>query len=186
MAESATRIITVPLAHPDQLFTTRDISPASEAYTEYTAQPAMDTVRDELLAHMPRKHTAVVMNVVLPAEHIHPTLAEELTAAVRRWVRVQNHIDVDVTTADTALARRLFILCIATFFALQTLSIYVRQLGDEVDNFLIDAAAEGLSVASWVVLWFPVQTATVEGWRATIRRRRMRIIEHMTVTVTAA
>jgi hypothetical protein len=178
------RVITVALDHPEQLFTARDVSPMSTDYTVYTAQPAMDTVRDELLARMPRSHSTVTLNVVLPAEHIHDSLADDLTVAVRRWVEVQNALDIDLTTADTSLARRIFALCVATFFALQTTSIWVRQVGEDMDNFLVDAASEGLSVASWVVLWFPVQIATVEGWRARVRRRRMTVIERMTVTVT--
>ncbi len=35
------------------------------------------------------------------------------------------------------------------------------------------------------MLWFPVQTFTVEVWRSNIRRRRMDVIERMTVTVFA-
>lgn len=177
------RTITVRLTHPDQLFVASGVSPSSSDYNEYTAQPAMDTVRDELLAHMPTSHTSVVLRVVLPDVLVTDGLADDLTTAVRRWLRVQNVVDVDVTTADTSVARRLFLSGAGAFFVLQVTAIWVRKLGDYWDNFFVDAVGEGLSVASWVMLWFPVQNATVEGWRAGIRRKRMTVMERMVVTV---
>ena len=61
----------------------------------------------------------------------------------------------------------------------------MKKLGDASDDYFIDALGEGLGVASWVMLWFPVQTFTVEVWRSNIRRRRMDVIERMTVAVFA-
>jgi hypothetical protein len=46
----------------------------------------------------------------------------------------------------------------------------------DVDGYLVDSVGEGLSVASWVMLWFPLQLAAMEGRRAVLRRRRMRLI----------
>ena len=71
------------------------------------------------------------------------------------------------------------------FFLLQLASITVKKLGDTSNDYFIDALGEGLGVASWVMLWFPVQTFTVEVWRSNIRRRRIDVIERMTVSVFA-
>ena len=49
-----------------------------------------------------------------------------------------------------------------------------------------DSVGEGLSVASWVMLWFPLQMATMEVWQAILRRRRMRVIERVRVRVIPA
>ena len=51
------RTIVVRLQRPEQLFEADDVSPMSADYTEFTAQPAMDTVRDVLLMRMPPKDT---------------------------------------------------------------------------------------------------------------------------------
>jgi hypothetical protein len=179
----STREITVRLQHPEQLFVADSIEPSSPDYTEFTAQPAMDTVRDMLLMRMPRKQTAIELTVVLPDAHVHEGVSDELTDAVRRWVRVQNTMDVESSEADGAIGRRLFLLGFAAFMVLQLLSIVVRKLGEDTNDLLLAAVAEALGVISWVMLWFPVQMFTMQVWRATIRRDRMRVMERMTVKV---
>ena len=177
------REIIVRLSRPEQLFVADPVDPWSAQYTEYTAQPAMVTVRDILMARMPRSNQQVNLVVMLPTSLCHDGLASELTEAVRRWVRVQNLIDVDTTGADGAVGRRLFVVCSLVFMSLQMLSILVKNIGADFDDYLIDAVGEGLSVASWVILWVPVQLFTVEAWRSAIRRRRSRVIERINVRV---
>lgn len=177
------RQIYVRLSRPEQLFVADRIDPWSAAYTEYTAQPAMVTIRDMLMSRMPRSSQQVHLVVALPAQACRDGLDAELTEAVRRWVRVQNLMEIDTTQADGAVGRRLFAICSMVFMVLQTMSILVKNVGAEVDDYLVDAIGEGLSVASWVMLWFPVQLFTVEVWRSAIRRRRSRILERITVEV---
>ena len=179
------RQIVVRLERPEQLFTADPVSPTSPAYTEYTAQPAIETVRELLIMRMPSKQSEVELQVILPPDQLRDGLATELTLAVRRWIKVQNTLDVELSSAGGAVGRRLFILGFVAFFLLQLASITVKKLGDSSDDYFIDALGEGLGVASWVMLWFPVQTFTVEVWRSNIRRRRMDVIERMTVAVFA-
>lgn len=180
------RRIVVALQDPEQLFQARPIPPTSAEYTEYTAQPAMDTVRDMLLARQPPRGSQIELVIRLPGHHLHPRIQDDLTIAVRRWLRVQNLIDVDATHAGGAVGRRLLALGIISFLVLQLTSIFVRNSGGPDDEYLFDAIGEGLSVTSWVMLWFPVQLVTMEVWRSSIRRRRMRIIERLTVVVEEA
>jgi len=180
---SSTRTIVVPLNHPEQLFTADIVKPSSSDYSAFTAQPAMDTVRDMLLMRMPRKTTDIELEVVLPNDQVRAGLDAELTDAVRRWVSVQNTMDVESTEADGSIGRRLFLLGFVAFMLLQTLSIFVRKLGEDTNDFLLAAIAEALGVISWVMLWFPVQMFTVEVWRASIKRGRMKAMERITVKV---
>ncbi len=175
------RTFTVPLDHAGQLFVADPISPTSPAYTEYTAQPAMDTIRDELLMRMPNRNTQVVIEVILPGDQVRPGLSDELTEAVRRWVQVQNKLDVDATEAGGPVSRRLFLFGVLIFLALQMTSYLIKAQAVAIDEYLVNAIGEGLSVASWVMLWFPVQLMTMEVWRAGLRRRRMRVIERVQV-----
>ncbi len=177
------RHIVIRLQRPEQLFAPDPVSPTSPDYTEYTAQAAMDTVRDMLLMRMPPKNTEIELQVVLPADQVRDGLSEELTTAARRWLKVQNTMDVESTEADGAIGRRLFVFGVIAFLILQTLSQFVAHLGDQYDDLVVDAVAEGLNVTSWVMLWFPVQLFTMQAWRASIRRRRMRIMERLTVQV---
>ena len=182
-AMGTTRTIVVPLRHAEQLFTAEPVKPSSADYNEFTAQPAMDTVRDLLLMRMPRKTTDIELQVVLPNDHVRAGLDGELTDAVRRWVRVENRMDVEASEADGAIGRRLFALGFLAFMVLQCLSIWVRKLSEDTNDLLLAAIAEALGVISWVMLWFPVQMFTMEVWRATIKRRRMRAMERITVKV---
>jgi len=176
-----TRRLVIRLNDPEQLFTADPPPPSSPDYTEFTAQPAMETVREILLMRTPGRHTTIEIDLLLPAEKLHPGLDEDLTAAVRRWVRVQNRMQGEATEAEGVVGRRLFVVGVLAFLLLQTLSILVKKYGDFWNDYLIDALGEGLSVTSWVMLWFPVQIFTVEVWRSTIKRRRLRTLEQVTV-----
>jgi hypothetical protein len=175
------RTIVIRLQRPEQLFEADDVSPMSAGYTEFTAQPAMDTLRDVILMRMPPKHSEIELQVVLPAEQLREGLSDELTVAARRWLKVQNRMDVESTEAGGAIGRRLFLLGVVAFLILQTTAIRVGKVGDDLDNYLVQAISEGITVASWVMLWFPVQMFTMEVWRSQIRRRRVRMMERMTV-----
>jgi hypothetical protein len=180
---AAPRELNISLSHAGQLFTADDVSPLSDDYTPYTAQAAMDTIRDELLRKAPSGDGEISLVLHLPLAAITPGLDASLTAAVRRWVRVQNAIDVDVTDASGAIGRRLFWAGLVSFFVLQFLSINVEHWAAWMNDDAIQAVGEGLSVTSWVMLWVPVQIFTVEVWRARIRRRRMRALERIAVSV---
>jgi len=179
-------VIAFELAHPSQLFTADDISPTSPLYTEYTAQPAMDTVRDMLLRKQPRGAADVELAVTLPADQIRPGLEEALTVAIRRWVRAQNLIDLDSTEAGGAIGRRLLPLGIVAFLLFQFASILVKDNADPSDAYLVDVVGEGLSITSWVLLWFPVQLMTMEVWRSAVKRRRLRVLDRITLRLVPA
>lgn len=179
----AAQRIDVRLQHPEQLFSASPISPMSPDYTEFTAQPALDTVRDLILRRTPGRTDEVTMVVSLPASTVHPDLAAQLEAGVRRWLAVQNQIDSEVSDASGAIGRRLFWAGLAGFFALQFLRLTLVQWSGPLDEELVQAISEGLSVSSWVMLWVPVQIFTVEVWRDRIRRRRMRALERIRVEV---
>ncbi|MBM3669268.1 MAG: hypothetical protein FJW97_04530 [Actinobacteria bacterium] len=179
-------VIAFELTHPSQLFKADDISPTSPLYSEFTAQPAMDTVRDMLLRRQPRGTADVELAVTLPADQIRPGLEEALTVAIRRWVRVQNIIDLDSTEAGGAIGRRLLPLGILAFFLFQFASILIKNNADPSDEYLVDVVGEGLSITSWVLLWFPVQLMTMEVWRSAVKRRRMRVLDRISLRLVPA
>ena len=72
------------LDRPEQLFVADPIDPMQSTYNEYTAQPAMDTVRDLLLMRMPGRDVEVRVDVMLPPQEIHPGMDEELTTEIGR------------------------------------------------------------------------------------------------------
>ena len=146
----------------------------------------MDTVRDMLLRRQPRGTADVELVVTLPADQFRPGLEEGLAVAIRRWVKVLNVIDLDSTEAGGAIGRRLLPLGIVAFCLFQFASILVKNNADPSDEYLVDVVGEGLSITSWVLLWFPVQLMTMEVWRSGVKRRRMRVLDRISLRLVSA
>jgi len=175
----------VRLQHPRQLFQADPVDPMSRLYTEFTAVPALDTVRDLVLAS-PTGHRGVRLVIELPSACVTPGLQEELTEAIARYVAVANTLDSDIRAADGPIVRRLLVLSVAAFFLVQTCAIWVRNLGERTGIDPVQALGEGLTVASWVLLWVPVQQLTVEQWRSHLQARRVRALRHPEIVVVPA
>jgi hypothetical protein len=158
----------IRLDHPGQLFKADDISPTDPRYTEYTAQPALDTVREELLIKTLPKDQPV-------------ELLLELNEAVHRYLQVENKLDQESFQSRGPVVRRLLVVSIAVFFAIQMVAITIKNLTNAEDYYLTDSLAEGLAVTSWVILWVPVQFLTVDAWQRSLRRRRLGSINRMQV-----
>jgi hypothetical protein len=141
----------------------------------------MDTVRDMLLRKQPRGTAEVELVVNLPCDQFQPGLEEALTVGIRRWVHAQNLIDLDSTEAGGAIRRRLLPLGVIAFFLFQLASILVKSNTKPTEEYLIDVVGEGLSITSWVLLWFPVQLMTMEVWRSAVERRRLRVLDRITL-----
>ena len=171
----------VRLDHPGQLFKADDISPTDPRYTEYTAQPALDTVREELLIKTLPKNQPVELLLELPAEHIHPSTEAQLNEAVHRYLQVENKLDQESFQSRGPVVRRLLVVSIAVFFSIQMVSITIKNLTNSDDYYVTDSISEGLAVTSWVILWVPVQFLTVDAWQRSLRRRRLGTINRMQV-----
>ncbi len=171
----------VRLDHPGQLFKADDISPSDPRYTEYTAQPALDTVREELLIKTLPKNQPVELLLELPAEHIHPSTEAQLNEAVHRYLQVENKLDQESFQSRGPVVRRLLVVSLAVFFAIQMVSITIKNLTNSDDYYVTDSISEGLAVTSWVILWVPVQFLTVDAWQRSLRRRRLGTINRMQV-----
>jgi hypothetical protein len=171
----------VRLDHPDQLFKADDISPSDPRYTEYTAQPALDTVREELLIKTLPKDQPVELILEIPQEYIHASSEKQLNEAVHRYLQVENKLDQESFQSRGPVVRRLLVVSIVVFFSIQMVSITIKNLTNSEDYYLTDSLAEGLAVTSWVILWVPVQFLTVDAWQRRLRRRRLGTINRMQV-----
>lgn len=176
----------VRLDHPGQLFKADDISPTDPRYTEYTAQPALDTVREELLIKTLPKDQPVELLLEVPEEHIHPTTETQLNEAVHRYLFVESKLDQESFQSRGPVFRRLLVVSVIVFFAIQVIAITVKNLTNAEDYYITDSLSEGLAVTSWVILWVPVQFLTVDAWQRNLRRRRLRAINRMQVRVVAS
>lgn len=166
------RTFTVRLRSPHQLFRTSAVDPMSPEYSEFTAVPALDTIR-ELVIASPTRHHRIRLVLELPASEVTPGLADELTVAIDRYLDVATALDTDAARASGPISRRLLLLSAGAFMVVQLTAIWVRNVGDATGADLLQALGEGLTVASWVLLWVPIQLLTVESWRSRLRSRRL-------------
>jgi len=163
--------IEISLRDPAQLFTTIEVDPRSTDYGEYAVRPAIESVRDALVVDPPSGDGSIELRISLPRASITPGLDAELTAAVRRWADVELEVDARRSGATWARARRMTVAVVALFLLVQLVTLAIRRAATAVDNDIVAALAEGVSVVGWVLLWFPIDSYLVERSRRSTRGR---------------
>ncbi len=174
----------IGLERPDQLFTADPPAPTSPWYGRFTVEPALEVVRRE--TWRPRRGEPVVVEVVLPAAEVRPGLAEELTAAARRWFVVADEVDASLGRSAAVEGRWTLLPSFAWFLALILVSFFVLRLGRAVHETFVLAIGQGITVSAWVILWVPVERMSRHGIDRRARQRRARALAGATVEVRAA
>ena len=100
---------------------------------------------------------------------------------MHRYLQVENKLDQESFQSRGPVVRRLLVVSLAVFFAIQMVSITIKNLTNSEDYYVTDSISEGLAVTSWVILWVPVQFLTVDAWQRSLRRRRLGTINRMQV-----
>jgi hypothetical protein len=169
------------LERPEQLFVADPPLPSSPAYNRYTVEPALAVVRRE--AWRIRAHEDVVLDVALPASVLHDALADELTAAARRWMAVADEVDASEGEAATVLGRRTLLPALGLFVALTVVSLVVLAVARATDELVVRVIGQGLGVAAWVVLWTPVERLSRYRLDRGSRARGAQALARLTVEV---
>ena len=60
-----------------------------------------------------------------------------------------------------------------------------RLIGDP-DNLTLDIASEGIIVAGWVILWFPLDLLIFTGWQRRLDKRIYTVLMEADVTIEPA
>lgn len=174
----------IGLERPGQLFTADPPPPTSPVYSRFTVEPALEVVRRE--SWRLRRHDPVVIDLALPADEVHPNLADELTGAARRWFAVADDVDTSVGRAETVVGVRTFLPSLALFFALILVSFVVVHFANRFGDSFVRALGQGLTVAAWVILWVPVERVSSDTISRRARRRRAAALATATVEVRVA
>jgi len=173
--------IAISLRDPAQLFSSIGIDPRSVDYDEYTVRPAIETVRDMLVADPPSGDGPIELLLSLPPIHIHDGIDAELTAAIHRWASADQAVDARRSRAVWASARRLTVAVVLLFVLVQLVMIALQRAATAVDNDIVAAIAEGVSVVGWVLLWFPIDSYLLERSRRASRNRSAEVFGRLVV-----
>jgi len=178
----AVHSIGISLRDPSHLFSCTGVDPTSVDYDEFAIRPAIEMVRDTLVADPPPGDDTVELAISLPRDRIHIGLDAELTAAVRRWARAESTAEAQRSSATWAAARRMTVVVVALFALVQFAMVSIRRVAIGVDNDIVAAIAEGVSVVGWVLLWFPIDSYLLERARRVTRRRLSDVFDRVEVS----
>lgn len=157
--------VTLRLGDMRHLFEKPELSPLEEDYQEYSYTSGIEFIAGELYAHPSR--TSVTLTILLPADKTEMGLEIKAEDAVRRYCTGKlKDIDHDIRASRWRGVRTLLAAFVA-WFVFIGVSRFVR---DE-NSLLLQIIGEGLAVAGWVALWFPLDVLMFTVWQHRLEKR---------------
>jgi hypothetical protein len=154
----------------DDFFRTPDIDPFSDWFEPYSDRPAIEYVQDCVADRPSAEHVEIVVSV--PEAMRHDGTADRLHDAVVKYC------DARLITLDRASRRNnargwlmlAFTIVVVGFF------VWLAQRLSQSSHEMFSVAAEGLSIAAWVLLWHPLEALVFNRWDFRLDRRVLRTI----------
>jgi len=162
--------LTLPLRSVEHLFAAPELDPFSPQYELYGEKPGIETIAGVLHAEQGVRQVETVLE--LPPDTIDAELERRLTEAIARYCRVKiAELDLELLRIRRYGVRALLIGLVAVL-ALNALS---RPL-DSSDDPILELISQGLQIAAWVTLWFPINVLVYDQWYS---RRDQRVYTQM-------
>ena len=171
-----TLVASYRLENPRHLFQAPD-DPFSP---DYGIGPVLDEVVNDLYTTTSYRH--VQLTLELPPEETTPGSVERIRTAIGRYCD-QSERELDRTRRGERF-RATFALVIA-LTALVCFVIVNRSVQDSGD-FVVEVVIEGLTVAFWVAVWFPLDTLLFGQWQHRLDQRIYTTIAAMDLVVVAS
>jgi len=171
--------VTLRLMSIEHLFAEPDLSPFDPYYAPYSFAAGIDY----LIGEMQRRPSATrtELTVLLPPEQIEeePGLEARTREAIGRYAEAWATSARQTQDIEAIRARR--VLGVAALFFAVANFVYLwygrteSMLG--TSGLLLDVAVEGLSVASWVVIWWPLDQLLHASWQHRLDERAYRSLQ---------
>jgi hypothetical protein len=169
--------LTLALRTVDHLFTAPDLDPFSPDYETYGEKPGIEAIAAVL--HAEQGVQEVETTLELPPDAIDPALERQVTEAIARYCRVKiAELDLDLLRLTRYGIRALAVGLVAVL----ALNVLSRPL-DASNNPILELISQGLQIAAWVTLWFPINVLVYERWYSRRDRRVYTQMLLMDVTV---
>ena len=151
----------------DDFFRTPDLDPFSEWYEAYSDKPAIEYVMDCVSDDPRTEHVDVVVG--LPREAVDGDSERRLYEAIDRYcnARLIANRRESVRNNSRGWLMMAFSIVVVAFF------VWTAQRFSESSHTALSIAAEGLSIAAWVLLWHPLQELVFDRWDHRLDRRAL-------------
>src|SRR5215203_4254034 len=159
--------VTLRLKTIEHPFAEPDLSPFDPYYAPYSFAAGIDYLIGEM-QRQPRA-TRTELTVLLPPDQIaaDPGLERRTRVAIGRYAEAWA-TSAHQTHAISGIRARRVLGVAALFFAVANLFyLWYGRTGSVfgVSGILLDVAVEGLSVASWVAVWWPLDQLLHANWQ---------------------
>src|SRR5829696_9892032 len=180
MANDTLRV-TLRLKTIEHLFAEPDLSPFDPHYAPHSFAAGMDYLVGEM-QRRPRA-TRTELTVLLPADQIEvqPGLEARTREAIGRYAEAWASSARQTQDIEGIRARRVLAVAVIFFAIAQIVYLWYGRTGSVlgVSGILLDVALEGLSVAAWVVVWWPLDQLLHASWQYRLDERAYRTLQHI-------
>jgi hypothetical protein len=157
--------VTLRLKTIDHLFEEPDLSPFDPYYMPYSFAAGMDYLVGEMQRspRVPRTE----LTVLLPPSAIDVGLAERTRVAIGRYAEAWAMSAKQQRAIDFWRARQVLVVA-ALFFAVANLVYLQYYRSGEIlgaSGIAVEVMAEGLGLAAWVALWWPLDQLMHAWWQ---------------------
>jgi hypothetical protein len=157
--------VTLRLKTIEDLFAEPDLSPFDPYYAHYSFAAGMDYLVGEMQSTPRSRRTE--LTVLLPAAAIDPGLEARTREAIGRYAAAWAMSARQQRAIEFLRARRVLIAA-GLFFAIANIvySWFYRIGGvEDATGVVFDTLAEGLILAAWVALWWPLDQLMHTLWQ---------------------
>jgi len=169
----------------EHLFMEPDLSPFDPYYAPYSFAAGMDY----LVGEMQRRPstTRTELTVLLPPDQIEaqPGLEARTREAIERYAEAWASSARQTQDIEGVRARRVLAVAMIFFVVAQLVYLWYGRTGSVlgVSGILLDVALEGLSVAAWVVVWWPLDQLLHASWQYHLDERAYRTLQGIDLRV---
>jgi hypothetical protein len=172
--------VTLRLGDIRELFGKPEIDPFSERFADHSHTSGIEFIADELYSSPSLK--SVHATVILPPDTLEPDLEQRTRAAIRRYCRSRLVEKGQAIRAAQGRIGRSFLVAIVALFVLNGMATVLLRSG----VFFGEVIGEGLVIAGWVLLWFPLDELLVTLHYDRLHRAIYGRLMEMGLTIRAA
>jgi hypothetical protein len=164
--------VTLELGSLEELFTAPDFDPLAGRVEEL---PGLERLANQL---RPLPHASVCARIVLPASERAPDLEQRARTALREVI--DRRIERNLNDAHSLRGEgRATLWRGLLFFALCMLGSSLLGTTGALPSYLEHYIDEGLIIAGWVALWYPLDVLLYQRWPLARERRLYEALRDM-------
>ena len=168
---------TLRLQDISHLFEEPDFSPFSDYYAPYSFKNGMDYIVGEMYGNPSVEQ--INLTVLLSAEQIGPGLEQQTVQAIKKYSEAWAYDAKQEINKNWYKGTRATIVGIIGFIVITVIGNMII----EYPNPWVEALGEGLTVAGWVLLWWPLESLFFDIWENRLEKRAYQALQNIQVSI---